>query len=235
MKTTRFANVIGFPAILLIIAALLSACASYNRGPVTRHGGYTESVNVDWDELLVPGCQNVSMAQRIRSYESRYDHSTTGSLAIELIQAVANVEFDIESETSNSVKLREEFLQEAVLRTFGLNGSDDPFEPFCMRYNAPIDEITEIVRKTSKVLGNEVIFDDEQVGQVRTKILERENINKRWRDAYFITIDEVDFGTSDVLIYRHMETLHTGGWVYAKSDGHNEAWFLQWIQTQLRK
>lgn len=186
-----------------------------------------------WHEPLIDGCQNVSMAKRIRAYESRYDHSTTDSLVIEVLQEGARLEFNTDGETSSSVKLRDEFLKEAVLTTFGLDGSDDPFDAFCMQYKGPTDEVLEIVRSTVRVLGNEVIFDRQHVGEIRTSILERENINKKWRDAYFIFVEEVDSETSNIHIYRHMETLRTGGWVYAKSDGHNEAWFLQWIRTRL--
>lgn len=232
MNDSQFSKAINC-LLMPVVAAVLLACGS-SSGPIVKHGGHTSGSAAVWQEPLIEECMNVSMAKRIRAYESRFHHSTEKSLVPEIIQVASKSEFDHEGETDSTARLRKEFSNALVLQTFGLDGSDDPFEPFCMSYDAPAEVVTMIVKKTLPVLGNKILADREQFGKLYTEILERENINTKWRDAYFIDIEAIDSKTSAVRIYRHLEILRASDkWVYAQSDGHNEAWLLQWIKTSL--
>ncbi len=220
---------------LIIIFAIFSlqACG-HSGGPVVKHGGSTSRTAEVWRGPLLEECLNVSMTKRIRSYESRYHHSTETSLAIEIIQIGSRIEYESEGETDSTIKLRKEFSLALILQLLGLDGRERPFEHYCMRYEAPAEVVAEVVRKTLPVLGNNIRTDLADIGQYYTDFLEREHTTAKWRDAYVIDIEEIDSKTSAVRVYRSLEMLRgTDKWVHARSDGHNEAWLLQWVRTSL--
>lgn len=219
--------------IIMMATFALQACAS-SGGPIVKHGGQPKPDTAVWNEPLIEGCLNVSMAKRIRAYETRYHHSKETSLIPEVLQTGVRIELDHQGETDPTGRLRKEFSKAVVLQLLGLDGRDRPFEAFCMHYDAPVEVVTQIVEETLPVLGNPVKYDRERIRQYYTDFLGREHLTLKWRDAYVIDAQAIDNQTSAVQIYRHLQTLRAGDqWVYAQSDGHNEAWFLQWVKTSL--
>lgn len=214
---------------LLSVAFSLAGCASSPGSPLLRR-----NVNDGYGQL-VTGCRNVSPATPPLSYQTKFYLSTWGSAWSEGAQTGLQSGLKIEPEDRSRARFTKELSWSVLMRTFGFDGNNYPFQPYCMLYRAEPNAVAAALRTVLPSLGNAVVRGQEALGIFGTEFLQREHQAAKWRDRYIITIRETEGGGTAVFVFRDLWiSRQSSPYVRAESNGENEAWILMRIVGQLR-
>lgn len=224
-KSTELLMVKTF--ISLVVVIVLSGCSA----PGAPH--VRTDMN-DSEGIIISGCQNVSLKVVVPRYQTGAYMSTWGSAWREGAQSGVQSGLETKDGDRSRVRFTKKVSSSVMNRMLGSDGSDLPFLPFCMHFDAPSERVKKAVAKILPHIQNPLVRGLERFGNFETDFFEREHTAAKWRDRYLVDVRQVKTG-SDVYVYRDLWISRQGDpFVRAESNGGNEAWILQNIRLLLR-
>lgn len=175
---------------------------------------------MDGEGQLIAGCQNVSNKVRVNSYITEFYLTTWGSAVLEGATEGA-------MKGSSSVNQKSGGMPKRSKRGETTNPEILNLIPFCRRYAVPFPRASKAAATVLPMLGNPIIKSDIPTGDFETGFIERSHRAARWRDRYFIIVDQDGPQNAIVRVVRQVYIDRSGGtFNQAISVGHNEAWIL---------
>jgi hypothetical protein len=182
---------------------------------------------MDGEGQMIVGCQNVSNKVRVNSYITNFYLTTWGSAVVE--GATEGTMEGLSSVNRNSGGMPKRWKSGETTNPEILN-----LMPFCRRFAAPFSQVSKAAATVLPMLGNPIIKSDIRTGDFETGFIERSHSAARWRDRYFIFIDQDGLQNSIVRVVRQVYIDRSGRtFNQAISVGHNEAWILTRIGDRL--
>lgn len=192
------------------------------------------SSSEDREGELIPDCQNVSQKVAVVRYQTGSYMSTWGSAWREGAQNGVQSGLEIKEGDRSRMRFTKKVSSSVMGRMLGSDGSDLPFRPFCMHFNASPEMVKKAIAKIMPHLQNPVVRGLEKFGSFETDFYEREHSAAKWRDRYLVDVRQMKAGTA-VLVYRDLWISRQGySFVRAESNGGNEAWILQNVRLLLK-
>lgn len=175
---------------------------------------------MDGEGQMIVGCQNVSNKVRVNSYITNSYLTTWGSAWVE--GATEGTMEGLSSNSRNSGGMRKRLQSGETTNPEILD-----LKPFCRRYNAPFSRVSKAAATLLPMLGNPIKKSDITTGDFETGFIQRSHSAARWRDRYYIVIDQDGLQNSIVRVVRQVYIDRSGRtFNQAISVGHNEAWIL---------
>lgn len=182
---------------------------------------------------LVQDCNNIVAPTRLTTYDTAFYHTTWSSVWIEASQSAARQGLTGESNEKKWVQFEKRFAYDVMMSTFGLDGRNYPFLPYCTTFRAANDEVDKALNNILPLLGNKILASDEKAGLYGTEFIEREHPGAKWRDRYIITLQKSTTQLAVVTVFRQVYISRSGDeFEMAMSDGHNETWILAQIAEE---
>jgi hypothetical protein len=212
---------------LACILVLLASCAGRSNSPLLRIN------DSDGEGLMAYSCNNVSKNQNIPDYNTKSYMSTRGSVYSEIFRSVT---IHVKTVSAGSTLL----------------AKMPPEKTFCVVVPYEFENVSEATAGVAYLLGIDLVKNSVTTGEFETEYIARQHdltnpmtrmFGAKWKVKYLIFVSENIVHGTDVRVYRDLSISRVdksaeGGWspfLTARSDGHNETWFLLTVLKQLKK